>query len=222
MEPIGASTGNITGPNFDIESKYVRASIEYVMGASVMNQTLRLAVAATVVTFIGFSAGALAQVAETQIQLTEKQIEGFIAAQADMSAMVAKTQGAIFSGDAKYKAEVSTVTKKHGFKNFAEYQMVAANISMVIAAIDPQTKVFTDPQAAIKKEIGDVNSDKTVPSSEKKKLLAELNEALNSTQSIEFPNNIELVKRYYDKIDVTDFAAYDSSSHSSVVRTIRE
>jgi len=187
-----------------------------------MNQTLRLAVAATVVTFIGFSAGALAQVAETQIQLTEKQIEGFIAAQADMSAMVAKTQGAIFSGDAKYKAELSTVTKKHGFKNFAEYQTVAASISMVIAAIDPQTKVFTDPQAAIRKEIEDVSSDKTVSSSEKKKLLAELNEALKSTQSIEFPTNIELVKKYYDKIDAADFVAFDNSSRSNVVRTITE
>jgi hypothetical protein len=186
-----------------------------------MNQVLRLAIATMAITFAGFSPDALAQVAKTHIQLTEKQIQGFIAAQADMSAVVEKT-GAIFSGDTKYKADLNKVTKKHGFKNFAEYQTVAANISMVMAGIDPQTKVFIDPQMAIRKEIEDVSSDKTVSNSEKKQLLAELNEALTSAQPIKFPTNIELVKKYYDKIEVADFAARDNSYRSSVVRTISE
>jgi hypothetical protein len=174
------------------------------------------------VTFVSFSTSALAQVAETQIKLTEKQVEGFIAAQMDMSAVMEKTQGAVFSDDPKYKAELDAVTKKHSFKNFAEYETVTANISMVMAAIDPQTKNFSDPQAAIRKEIEDVRSDKTVSNSEKKQLLVELNEALKSTPSIQFPTNIELVKKYYDKIDVMDIAAYDSPSTLSVVRTISE
>jgi hypothetical protein len=32
-------------------------------------------------------------------------------------------------------------------------------------------------------------------------MLEELNEALKSAQPIQFPGNIELVKKYYDKID---------------------
>jgi hypothetical protein len=103
--------------------------------------------------------------------------------------------------NATYEAEFEAVTKKHGFKDFAEYEAVAANISIVMAAIDPQTKAFTDPQTAIKKEIDDVASDKTIPENEKKQLLEELKEALKSAQPIEFPSNIELVKKYYDKID---------------------
>ena len=91
-----------------------------------------------------------------------------------------------------------------------------------MAAIDPQTKVFTDPQTAIMKEIEDVRSDKTISNSEKKQLLVELNEALKSAQPIQFPTNVELVKKYYDKIDVTDIAVYDNPSTSSVVRTISE
>jgi F0F1-type ATP synthase membrane subunit b/b' len=72
---------------------------------------------------------------------------------------------------------------------------------MVMAAIDPLTKAFTDPQSAIKKEIEDVSADKTIPDNEKKQLLEELNEALKAAQPIQFPGNVELVKKYYDKID---------------------
>jgi hypothetical protein len=138
-----------------------------------------------------------------QIRLTEKQVEGFISAQKDMSAVVEKMQGAATSDKPNpgYEAEFEAVTKKHGFKDFAEYEAVAANISMVMATIDPQTKAFTDPQTAIKKEIDDVAADKTIPENEKKQLLEELREALKSAQPIQFPSNIELVKKYYDKID---------------------
>jgi hypothetical protein len=59
-------------------------------------------------------------------------------------------------------------TKKRGFKNLAEYEAVAANISMVVISIDPQTKEFTDPQAAIKKELEDVSADKTITVAQKK------------------------------------------------------
>ena len=191
-----------------------------------MHQILRRTVAAMAVVFASFPTSVPAQVAATQIMLTEKHVEGFIAAQKDVSAVVEKMQGAVFSNQAsaKYEAELKAVTKKHGFKSFAEYEAVAANISLVMTAIDPQTKVFMDPQAAIKKEIEDVSADKAIPSNEKKKLLVELNAALKAAQSIQFPTNIELVQRYYDRIDVTTIAAYDGDSqpNSSVVRTISE
>jgi len=101
---------------------------------------------------------------------------------------------------------------------------VAANISMVMAAIDPQTKEFTDPQSAIKKELEDVTADKTIPDNQKKQLLKELNSAIKSAQPIQFSTNVELVQKYYDKIDVTTIATYDGESraNSSAVRTISE
>jgi hypothetical protein len=191
-----------------------------------MYQMLRLTIAAMAVVFASFPTGVSAQVAATQIMLTEKHLGGFITAQKDVSAIVEKMQSAAFSNQAsaKYEAELKAVIKKHGFKDFAEYEAVAANISLVMMAIDPQTKVYMDPQMAIKKEIEDASADKTIPSNEKKKLLRELNAALKAAQSIQFPTNIELVRKYYDKIDVTTIAAYDgdSQSNSSVVRTISE
>ena len=189
-----------------------------------MRHTVRTTIAAVVTAVVAAcSATAWAQAAMDQIKLTEKHVEGFIAAQKDMSAVVEKMQGAASRNpNPRYEAELEAVTKKHGFKNFAEYEAVAANISMVMAAIDPQTKAFTDPQNAIRKEIEDVSRDKTVSSTEKKQLLAELNEALKSVQPVQFPTNIELVTKYYDQIDVTDIATPESVANSSVVRTIGE
>jgi hypothetical protein len=197
------------------------------VGGPAMRQMLRLTIAAMAVAFASFPSSAPAQVAATPIKLTEKHVEGFIAAQKDMSAVVENMmQRAVFSNNAnaKYEAELKAVTKKHGFKNFAEYEAVAANISMVMAAIDSQTKVFTDPQTAIKKEIKNVSADKNIPNSEQKKLLGSLNLALRAARPIQFPTNIELVQKYYDNIDVMTIAAYDGDSwrNSSVVRTISE
>lgn len=114
--------------------------------------------------------------------------------------------------------------KKRGFKNLAEYETVAENISMVIAAVDPQTKEFTDPQSAIKKGIQDVAADKTITASQKKELLKELSAALKAVEPIQFSSNVELVKKFYNEIDVSMIAAYDGESHadSSVVRSIGE
>jgi hypothetical protein len=187
--------------------------------------TFRLTLAAMAIVFACFPTSVPAQVAATQIMLTEKHLGGFVDAQKDVSAIVEKMQSAASSNQArvKYEAELKAVIKKRGFKDLAEYEAVAANISLVMMAIDPQTKVFIDPQMAIKKEIEDASADNTIPSNEKKKLLRELNAALKAVQSIEFPTNIELVQKYYDKIDVTTSAAYgDSRSDSSVVRTVSE
>src|SRR5262245_45209298 len=112
-----------------------------------------------------------------------------------------------------------------GLKKCAEDEAVASNISLVMAAIDQQKKVFTDPRAAIKKELEQVSANKTIANNEKKTLLRELNEALKSAEPIQFPTNIELVTKYYDKIDATTIAIHDGSdSHptSSAVRTISE
>jgi hypothetical protein len=191
------------------------------LGGSVMYQILRLTIAAAAVILASSPTSAPAQVAVTQVRLTEKHVERFIAAKKDMSAVVEK----MMQGDnAKYEAELKAVTRKHGFKNFAEYEAIAASISLVMAAIDPQTKVFTDPHTAIKKELEDVSAETNISSSQKTKLLRSLHLALRAARAIQFPTNIELVQKYYDKIDVTTVAAYDGDSwrNSSIVRTISE
>jgi len=181
-------------------------------GESVMYRMLCLTIAAIIIAFASLPTSALAQIATVQIKLTEKQIKGFIGAQDDILAVVEKMQDAL---PAEYEAELDSVSKKHGFRNLADYDTVASNISIVTAAIDPQTKAFTDPQTAIQKEIDDVRTDKTILEHEKRHLLEELNAALKATESIRFPTNIALVKKYYDKLAATTVGNFDPDARSS-------
>jgi homoserine dehydrogenase len=170
-----------------------------------MQQGLGVAIAAFVA-LVHFSTAAAAQPAGhsevKQIQLTEKQIQGVVAAQKDVAAILDKIQGPPPDQlPQPVLAELDAAAKKHGFKDFNDYDEVVGNITMVMTGIDPKTKAFTEPAAAIKQEIADVTANKTIPAREKKQMLEELNEALKSVQPIQFPGNIDLVKKYYDKID---------------------
>jgi len=189
-----------------------------------MHQTLRFIIASVAVLFVSLPRSAPAEIGTTQIMLTEKHIEGFILVQKDMSEAIAKMHTGRSVDPADYNLKFMASTKNRGFKNVTEYETVAANISMILAAIDPQTKEFTDPHSAIKKEIEGVSADKTIAASEKKELLKELNAALKSVEPIQFSSNVDLVKKYYDAIDVTLIAAHDGETHadSSTVRTIGE
>ena len=96
---------------------------------------------------------------------------------------------------------LSQIAKKFGFKDFNEYDDVASNIALVMAGIDPQTKAFTDPPTAIKREIEEITADKSMPEKERKQALDELAEAMKMAQPIQFPGNIEIVKKYYDRLE---------------------
>lgn len=137
-----------------------------------------------------------------QIKLEAKHIEGFIAAQKDMAKVAEKMQGAASDKpDPAIQTELDGIAKTHGFNDFAQYDDVAANISMVMAGIDPQSGTFTDPTESIKKEIEDVKASTSLSEKDKKQMLDELAEALKVTQPIQYPENIELVKKYREKID---------------------
>lgn len=173
-------------------------------GIRIRSQLMAMALAAmTVVTaaLVGLGSAAASDVIP-QIKLEEKWIEGFIAAQKDMAKIAEKMQGAASDKpDPKIQAELDGIAKTHGFKDFAQYDDVAANISMVMAGIDPQTGAFTDPTESIKKEIEDVKASTSLSEKDKKQMLDELAEALKVTQPIQYPENIELVKKYREKID---------------------
>jgi len=136
-----------------------------------------------------------------QIKLTESQITGFVAAQKDLAAISAKIQAAGEKPDATLQAELDGIAKKNGFSAFSELDDVAANISIVMAGLDPQTGNFTDPIEALKKELDDVNKDKTIPEADKKQLVGELEEAIKTTPTLQNKENIDLVKSHRAEIE---------------------
>jgi hypothetical protein len=151
---------------------------------------------------VALSDGRTAAQTFQQVDLTEKQVQGFIAAQKPMTDATDKMQGGPSDKpDPQLQAALEEIAKKQGFKDLAEYDQVAATISMVMAGIDPETKQYTPADVAIRQQIKDIEADKSLPADERKQALEELNESLKAAQPIRNPANIDLVKKYYDKIE---------------------
>lgn len=167
-----------------------------------MQHALRMMTAAIAAIVLHLSGPAVAQAPIKQIQLTEKHVQGFIAAQKEMTAITEKMQGSTSDKpDPKIQAELESAAQKQGFKDFSEYDDVAANIAMIMSGFDPATKAFTEPSIAIAKEIEEVKADKSIPEKEKKQMLEELSESLKVAQPIQHAGNIDLIRKYFDKIE---------------------
>ena len=136
-----------------------------------------------------------------QIQLSDKQVEGFIAAQKDLAAIANKIQAAGDKPDPALQKDLDDIAKKNGFAGFGELDDVASNISIVMAGLDPQSGNFVDPVEALKKELEDVKADSSIPEADKKQLSEELAEAIKTTQPLQFKENIEVVKRHRADIE---------------------
>jgi len=146
-----------------------------------------------------FDPGAATAQEVKQIKLTDKHIQGFMAAYED----IAKVYGGAESDkpeDPKVEAQAAAVAKKHGFASLAQYEDVLVNITMIIAGIDPQTKKFTEPPDQIKNDIAALKADKSVPEAEKKEGLTQLEAALKNARPIQFKENIALVLKYFDQL----------------------
>jgi hypothetical protein len=145
-----------------------------------------------------FHPGAATAQEAKQIKLTEKHIQGFMAASKDMAKLYASANPD--KPDPKVEAQAAAVAKKNGFASLDEYDDASMNISMIMSGIDPQTRKFTEPPEQIKKEIAALKADKSVPEAEKKEDLAQLEASLKTAKPIQFKENIALVLRYFDKL----------------------
>ena len=102
--------------------------------------------------------------------------------------------------DQKTQAQLNGLATKAGFKDFEEYEIVQANIAMVMQGVDPQTKKFGDPKKMIQAQIDEVNADKKMKPADKKQALDELNQELKNVQPIKNQGNIALVEKNYDQL----------------------
>jgi hypothetical protein len=146
-----------------------------------------IAIAGALLHGLGGPELAAAQVATKEIRLTEKLVESFIAAQPKMAS-------------AKAEDEFEAIAKEYGFAGLEEHDDVEANILLLMEGIDPASKTFMEPPSQIKRRIDETKADKSLPDEEKKQALTELSEALKAAKPIQFPGNVELVRKYYDKI----------------------
>ncbi len=136
-----------------------------------------------------------------QITLTEKQIQGAIAAQKEMNPITEKMQENS-KPDPKVMAQLEAIAKKNGFANYDEFGNVMDNIGLVLGGIDPATKKYVGSEAVIKSEIAQVQADKKMSAADKKESLDDLNAALKSPEPpVQNKGNIDLVVKYYDQLE---------------------
>jgi hypothetical protein len=135
-----------------------------------------------------------------QMALTEKQVDGVIAAQKDMDAITMKLQPNA-RPDAKVIAQLEAVAKKNGFASYDEYNLVMDNISLVYGGVDPATKKYVGSEAVIKAQIAQVQADKKMSPKDKKAALDDLNAELKDPgPEVQNKGNIDLVVKNYDKL----------------------
>jgi hypothetical protein len=138
-----------------------------------------------------------------QMALTEKQVEGVLAASKDMDAITEKIPENA-KPDPKINAQLEAVAKKNGFASYEEYNDVTDNLGLVISGFDPATKKYVGNEAVIKAQIAEVQADKKMSPKDKKEALADLNDALKTpAPPIANKGNIDLVTKYYDKLAAT-------------------
>ncbi len=177
-----------------------------------MLQTFRLILATSSLAVVALPAGfvltdpAFAQAAAgsqdeapKQVVLTQALIGNLMAAQPDMS--VVQEQAQTDKPDAKAEAKLEAIAKKHGFDSLAAYEEAADTVGLVLAGMDPETKTYVGPVAIIKKQIAQVEADKTLPAKDKAETLKEMKEALTTADdSKPMAGNIDLVAKNYDKL----------------------
>jgi hypothetical protein len=135
-----------------------------------------------------------------QIALTEKQIEGVLAASKDVDAITDKIPDNA-KPDPKVDAQLDAAAKKNGFASYDEYNTVVDNISLVLGGFDPATKKYVGADTVLKAQIAQVQADKKMPAKDKMEALDELKQALKApTPAVENKANIDLVGKYYDKL----------------------
>jgi hypothetical protein len=138
-----------------------------------------------------------------QIALTDKQVQGLLVSQHDMDAITSKLPDDDPSKppDAKTMTQLDAVAKKYGFANYAEYGNVAANVDMLLDGFDPKTRKFIGIEASLKNQIATVQADSKMPAKDRKEALDELNDSLKNAPKIQFPANVDVVAKYYDKLN---------------------
>lgn len=135
-----------------------------------------------------------------QMKLTEKQIQDFISAQKQIAPLASKMD-AEDKPDPALQGQLEKIAKSNGFSSLDELSDVSANISMVLAGLDPKTGQFTELPELIKKDMEELKQNKEMSQKDKDEALADMQEALKTAAPLRFKENVALVRKYQKQLD---------------------
>ena len=136
-----------------------------------------------------------------QLELTDKHVTSFIAAQKDFQPLATKLAEGSEKPDEALTKELEAIAQKNGFASFAEFEDVGANITVVLDGLDRKTGAYTDPVEKMKKELEEIKADSTIPADDKKLAVDDLNEEIKASVPLKFKGNIDVVKARLKEIE---------------------
>jgi hypothetical protein len=139
-----------------------------------------------------------------QIALTEKQVQGVLAASKDIRTITDNTPEDIDKLSPETTAKLDVVAKRNGFASYDEYNNVNENIGLVMGGIDPVSRKYVGKEAWVKAQMARVRADKKMSADAKKEALTDLSDNLQlPLPPIQYKGNIALVSKYLDKLEAT-------------------
>lgn len=136
-----------------------------------------------------------------QVTLTDKMIEGVLASQKEFDSVA---EAALDQPDPKVAARLEAIARKHGFASYDEYNDAVDTIGLVLSGFDPATKTYVGVESVIRGQIAALEADKSIPEEDREQALEQLNGALMApAPPIENKANIEVVAKYYDRLNAT-------------------
>ncbi len=136
-----------------------------------------------------------------QMALTDQQVAAFIAAQKDFQPLAGKLLEGGDKPNDSLLGELETISKKHGFAGFAEFEDVGANITLVLDGLDRKAGTYTDPIEKMKTELEDIKKDTTIPEEDKKLAVDDLTQEIAAAQPLQHKGNIDIVKKYQGDLE---------------------
>ncbi|MEO0671187.1 MAG: hypothetical protein AAFZ05_04090 [Pseudomonadota bacterium] len=139
-----------------------------------------------------------------QVRLTEQHVQGFIAMQKVLTELARSLESAGASGaqgDEQVVQKLEALARENGYASFAEFDNIAANITLVISGIDPDTGKYADPRDLMRADIEDIRKDETLTDKERDELIKDLEAAIEGTPAVAYPENIEVVRKFAREIE---------------------
>jgi hypothetical protein len=136
-----------------------------------------------------------------QMPLTEKLIEGYIAAEGEIDEVTQNTGEDIDKLSPPTIAKLDAIAKEHGISSYDQYHQIAENIGLVWSGLDDVTRKYFGREQLIRLRIARVKADKKMSADDKKERLTDLNDQLQfALPSVQYKGNIDLVVKYYDRL----------------------
>ena len=137
-----------------------------------------------------------------QVALTQKSLDGLIAAQKEIRDLEAKMPKDAKAPDPKMDSQIDAAVKKNGFASAADFADASYSVGVVLAGMDPDSGKYIGAEAATKKQVEEVKADKQMPPKEKKEALEELDQVLKAGAAAKpSQGNIALVTANVSKLN---------------------